>query len=87
MPDGLLLLLSELRLLSTLSAEPADDATLDLEGREDVLEARQKRLLLLLGGRGVLLAVEDGALLGFVLEEVAHADVVYLPIGLVDVAD
>lgn len=87
MPDGLLLLLSKLWFLGTLSSKSTGYPTLDLEGREYVLEARQERLLLLDRSSRVLLAVEDGAFFGLVLKEVAHPDVVYLAVGLMDVAD
>ena len=84
-PDRLLLLFCELRLLGTSATQAACLATLDLERREHVLEAREQTFLLLLS------ATHHGHApkvpLRLVFEQVAHADVVDLAVGLVDVRD
>lgn len=87
MADRLLLLLCQLGLLGACVAEAVGDSTLDGEGREHVFEAREDTLLLLLSvdHRGAL-AAEHGPFV-FLLEEVAHADVVNLPIRLMDIGD
>ena len=90
--DGLLLLLSQLWLLRTFSADASSRASLDLERSEDVLEARQERLLFLLVSsvdHYLLVPVVDvGAITAFIaLEEVSHRDVVDLSVGLMDIAD
>ena len=84
MTNGLLLLLSQLGFLSTLSTKTNSHATLVLEGCEDILETREKRLFFLLSIDHRPLSVPSKTV-RLVFKEVAHADVVNLAVRLVDI--
>ena len=82
-PDRLLLLFSELRLLGTLTTKTDCLTSLHLEGREHVLEAGEESLLLLDHRHSTATKVP----LPFILEQVAHANVVDFAVSFVDVRD
>ena len=81
--NGLLLLLSELRLGLAFATESASYTSLDGERLEHVSEASQKGLLFLL----IVDHREFPFIVVLVLKEIAHLDVVDLTVALVDVRD
>ena len=87
--NSLVLLLGQLGFHGAFAAKTTNDTSLDLEGREDVLEAGEERFLFLLRVvRALLLsATENAAFVTLALEQVAHPDVVNLSVSLVDVGD
>ena len=58
-----------------------------MEGREDVLEAREERFLFLLRAGRLLSSKDGGAFVCLILEQVAHANVIDLAVGLMNVSD
>ena len=86
MANRLLLLFSELRLLFTITTQANGYSTLHLE-REEVLDTREEIFLLLLSVDHLNLLISSHTTFSFVLEEVAHADIIDLPIELMDIGD
>lgn len=86
--NNLLLLIVELRFLRTFASKARRASSLDLEGREDVLETREHGLLFLLGvDHCSFLATKHLVAISCILEQVAHLNVVDLSVSFMDVFD